>query len=227
MNRLYSAIFVIAFSFFSANSMASIITWDFEFEVSFVEDRTNGAWSNPLIVGDIITASLSFDSNPTVLDDNALFTNFDVSNAAIDIASLTSEQWLDNLEPLAWVNHSPSRESGNIRSSYSIDNALTGEINWEALIINFIDNNAVQSYTNFPTDWDSFPVSFTYHRDLDANSSGSEVYITGEAISAVQRVPEPTTFALLSLFLVFLTIAKYMKKHKKSHDIYRVINSYD
>ncbi|KGJ91693.1 PEP-CTERM sorting domain-containing protein [Colwellia psychrerythraea] len=206
MNNFVKMALITVLLFNSHKSFANIITWDFEFEVSFVEDRTNGAWSNPLVAGDILSASLSFDSNSPVLDDNSYQTVFDVSNATFDIVELTSNQWLTNLDPLSWVNHSPSRESGSIRSSYSVDNALTGNINWEAMYFSFIDDNPVQSYTSFPINWGNVPVSFTYHRDLDANSSGSEIYITGQSISATQRmaVPEPTTLVLFLIAILFI-----------------------
>jgi len=218
---MFNAIFIISFAFFSVNSIASIITWDFEFEVSYVEDRTNGAWINAVVVGDILSASLSFDSDTPVLIDNTSVTSFDVNSASLDIASLTSDMWLNNLSPLAAISHWSSRELGSILSGYSVDNTQIGDINWEVLNFDFRDYNASAPYTSFPNDWGNFPVSFTYRRDLDANNSDSEILVTGNAISATQRVqvPEPASIALFALFLVFIIIPKYMKKHKKSHEI--------
>jgi hypothetical protein len=207
MNKFTRATSIIILLFFSLQSNAGIITWDYEFEVSFVEDRTNGLWLNPLTAGDIISASLSFDSDTPIISDSASQTVFDVTNATLDITELSSDLWLNNLtSPVAWTNHSGSRESGNIRSSYTVDNALMGDINWEAIIFSFRDDSPTNSYTSFPIDWSSVSASFTYHRDLDANSSGSEIYVTGEMISAVQRVsvPEPSSMFLLFFGLILL-----------------------
>jgi len=214
MNKLTRVTSIIILLFLSLQSHAGIITWDYEFEVSFVEDRTNGAWLNPLTAGDIITASLSFDSDTPIISESVSQTFFDVTNATLDIAELSSDLWLNNLMPaLAWTNHSSSRESGNIRSSYTVDNALIGDINWEAIIFSFMDDSPAHSYTSFPIDWSNVSASFTYHRDLDANSSGSEIYVTGEMISAVQRVsvPEPS-----SLFILFLGLILLYNQRKKA-----------
>jgi len=209
MNPFTKIVFILTLTLISATANASIITWDFEFEVSFVEDRTNGGWLNDLSAGDTIFASLSFDDNVAVLDDNSYQTVFDGSNIIYDIPALTSDVWLKNLAPNSWVNHSKSREGMTVQSAYSIDNTLVGEINWEALIFSFLDYDADVPYTSFPTDWGKVPVGFTYHRDLDANSSGSEIYITGQSISATQRlaVPEPTT-ALMFLLAACVLISR-------------------
>jgi len=205
--------FIAAILFSSHKSFAKIITWDFEFEVSFVEDRTNGGWTNPLVAGDILSASLSFDDNIGIVSESSSQTFFDASNVVYDISALTSDDWLNNLAPNSWVTHSNSREGMTIQSAYSIDNALIGDINWEALIFGFLDYDAATPYTSFPKDWGKTAVGFTYHRDLDANSSGSEIYITGESISATQRmiVTEPTTFLLFLLAILFIGSRKLIK----------------
>jgi len=214
MNPFTKIVFILTFTLISAAANASIITWDFEFEVSFVEDRTNGGWLNALSAGDTIFASISFDDNVAVLDDNSYQTVFDGSNIIYDIPALTSDDWLQNLAPNSWANHSKSREGITVQSAYSIDNALIGEINWEALIFGFLDYDADAPYTNFPVDWGKVPVDFTYHRDLDANSSGSEIYITGKSISATQRVavPEPTTALMFLLALCALISRRLILK---------------
>ena len=149
---------------------------------------------------------MSFDDNIGIVSHSSSQTVFDASNVVYDISALTSDAWLQNLVPNSWVNHSASREGMTVQSAYSVDNALTGEINWEALIFGFLDYNATTPYTSFPIDWSNVPVSFTYHRDLNANSSGSEIYITGQSISATQRmaVPEPTTFILFLIAILFI-----------------------
>jgi len=206
MNQFKKTVFILALSLFSTISNASVVTWDFEFEVSFVEDRTNGDWSNPLVAGDILSASLSFDDNIAIISDSSSQTVFDASNVVYDISSLTSDAWLENLAPSSWVNHSNTRVGMSIQSAYSVDNALVGDINWEALIFGFLDYDAVAPYNTFPADWGKTAVSFTYHRDLDASSSGSEIYITGDSISATQRVAvsEPTTIILFLMALLFI-----------------------
>ena len=194
---------MVVFAVTSVNASAALITWDLEFEVGFVENTSNGAWLNPLSAGERLNATLTFDDNLAVLSDNPSQTLFDASNIVFDIASLTSDNWLNNLAPNSWANHSSRRESVTVQSAYSVDGAQLGEINWEAMIFGFLDNNAIEPFTSFPMDWGVAPVSFTYHRDLDINHSGSEIYITGQAISAVQRVPEP---ALMLLFLLAFNI---------------------
>jgi len=214
MNQFTKIMFITLLLLISSKSYAGIITWDFEFEISFVEDRTNGGWSNPLVAGDILSASLSFDDNIGIVSDSSSQTVFDASKVVYDISSLTSDVWLQHLAPNSWVNHSKSREGMTVQSAYSIDNAVVGDINWEALIFGFLDYDAAAPYTSFPADWGKVPVGFTYHRDLDSNSSGSEIYITGKSISATQRVavPEPTTALMFLLALCALISRRLILK---------------
>jgi len=210
MRHFFQKIFIAVLTFSAVNTTAALITWDFEVEVSFVENTSMGAWLDPVVAGDVLNATLSFDDNLPVLSDDSRQTVFDASNIVFDIASLTTDSWLNNLSPVSWANHSSRRESITVQNAYSVDNTVLGETNWEALIFGFQDSNASEPFTSFPTDWAVNPLSFTYHRDLDINQNISEVYITGQAISAVQRVPEPATMTLLLLALLMLSKRKHI-----------------
>jgi len=195
---------------FSHNTNAGIITWDFTFEIDTVIDNSNDQWDNPTAVGDIVQASLSFDENITSDNSSNWYTIFDLTNTTFDIVTLTSDGWLANLSPMATATHQSSRDIFQMSSTYIKRNTSVGEINFEEMIFDFTDTT---KHLDFPIDWSTKQLTFTYTMDADTTNSGIDVNVLGSLVSAVQRVsvPEPESlllFIIASFGLVFRKLQK-------------------
>jgi len=191
----------------SNNANATLLTWDITFEVTYVSDEANLHLSDAVSVTDILYGVISYNDDTPMISDNGYVTYYDDASVMLDIAALTSNDWLTVQNTDVATIDQDSREVIAIDGSYSNTN---GPIFWESLDFGFLDYS--NKYTSLPTNWHTTPdkIDFSYFRDVISGNNSSEVFISGEATSVTLRdsvqVSEPASIASLVMALFFMSV---------------------
>jgi hypothetical protein len=210
MKKIFFLLGLLMF-FITIDSKASILYWDFTFEVT--DMRTD--FPQPTEIGEVFEGSMSYRYSEQVADDNGRLV-FDFIYLLIDIPLLSTNEWLgydkNNRSSIWDRDYNAGLFENYVSSGFDIQDSMGNGIYGESIAISYLFDVIDAVITDFEkprNEWHLIPpnsINITYMRHLEGISP---VDISGIATEfKLREVPEPNNLELILLILLAIHLYK-------------------